>query len=44
VNEDEQAIREFFSKWQQASMNGDDDALRAMMADDIVFLTVGIRR
>lgn len=41
MDSDEKAIREFFPKWQQASSAGDNEALRGMMAEDIVFLTVG---
>lgn len=41
MDRDEQAIRDFFPKWQQASSAGDNEALRGMMAEDIVFLTVG---
>jgi uncharacterized protein (TIGR02246 family) len=41
VSSDEQTIHEFFTRWQKASMEGDNETLRNMMAEDIVFLTVG---
>lgn len=36
---DEEAIRRIFSAWQHASMEGDIETLRGLMAEDIVFLT-----
>lgn len=41
MSSDEQAIRDFFPKWREASLAGDNETLRGMMAEDIVFLTVG---
>lgn len=37
---DEQAIREFFPAWLQASLDSDKDTLRGMLAEDVIFLTV----
>jgi len=39
MNSDEQAIREFFDAWLRASLDGDNDTLKALMAEDVVFLT-----
>jgi len=39
---DEQAIRNFFSSWRKASLDGDNETLRKLMAEDVVFLTVGM--
>jgi len=38
---DEEQIRELLSKWMSATKRGDLDALLALIADDVVFLTPG---
>lgn len=41
MHNDEQAIRDLIADWLDASAEGDVDRLRALMADDVVFLTPG---
>ena len=41
MSADERAIRDFLLKWYAATAKHDTDALLAMLADDIVFLTPG---
>ena len=38
---DEQAIRDLFHAWQRATLANDREAMRRLMADDVLFLTVG---
>lgn len=38
---DEHAIRELFTAWQRATTANDPDAFRRLMAEDVLFLTVG---
>jgi uncharacterized protein (TIGR02246 family) len=38
---DTQAIRDVQTRWIEATIAGDLEALRPLMADDIVFLTPG---
>ena len=38
---DEQAIRDVFHAWQRATLANDREAMRRLMADDVLFLTVG---
>jgi len=38
---DEEQIRELLAKWMSATKRGDLDALLALIADDVVFLTPG---
>lgn len=40
-HDDEQAIRDLISDWQAATAKGDAERLRALMADDVVFLAPG---
>jgi uncharacterized protein (TIGR02246 family) len=39
--EDEQAIRQLLDAWWEATRSDDVDAVLALMADDVVFLTPG---
>jgi len=41
MRSDEQAIRDVFNDWQQASAIGDVSKLRDLMAEDVVFLLPG---
>lgn len=38
---DEQAIRDLFHAWQRATIANDRAAMRRLMADDVLFMTVG---
>jgi uncharacterized protein (TIGR02246 family) len=38
---DEQAIRQLYATWHQASITGDLQALCGLMAEEVVFLTAG---
>lgn len=39
MNSDEKEIRELFTRWQKASSDGDNETLKSLMAEDVVFLT-----
>jgi len=41
VKSDEQAIRDLVAEWMAASRRGDTSRVLELMADDVVFLTVG---
>src|SRR3974390_2724128 len=41
MSADEQAIRDFFSSWFDATASGDLPRLLSLLSDDVVFLTPG---
>jgi uncharacterized protein (TIGR02246 family) len=43
MTEDEAAIRELLDTWSAASANWDLDTMLSLLADDVVFLTVGAK-
>lgn len=44
MNNDEQAIRQWFDRWMRATKEGDLDLARSLIADDAVFLVPGAGR
>lgn len=41
MSSDEQAIRDWIHTWLEASIAGDTERCLSLLADDVVFMTVG---